>query len=763
MITTRVAKLKFIAEEMQYAFHLALHAPDAFGARTLARHILIRAENFIELARGLRKPLKVAGYDTRDFHKTKEAYASNFDEYFKVSRDRLGAHVQDFDFGKRIELWNDIEIVKISFFVDGAKELYLSLANMNLPGYAPYTDPPEITDAVLNEVLRGFQRSKDNRRWVEIGVDPLAMTRENTTASLNMTPVHSRAGQLALIRRWIKMQSSLLDKLATHSRLVRMLKARIVTDIVSFCDCLVTRPVPVGAHQEMDGLDKLISANGQSSAPINNFVSASNYHSELQLARTVRDKIGAHLEIDDALTMSSLVADLDGYDLGKGLAFYGLIESVFIKTCRSILYLRLYAADGQRMYGITVGNTASVPFSGDAVTVQVMPPPRPPLNDVEAYRQYLTRWLDGDDVQRGDARQFFWDALGASESVEQIDEKVTIGASSLIPRHDFRKVHRFLAFTLAIGLSDSDFSNVLELILSCRNGWPYPLAEILVRYGRTATELRQWYVCYALGEIASWPHASVTEFLDAHTKANKWGLRFQATLALFKTFVKSEGLYRLNNKDKTNADYSAYVNSLTASMTALELFLCSLAFSSILSGSGIGSLSKPFSGEYTVLQAQILKLCAPYLKNDAGLTKATKLKQLIQTHDYVGVCVLLAIDLQLDAHKKLREALLDNCCNGLIATAAHDQALRHLAICFLLKKEYGRAREIAEQIAARNPDWIDAQILVAQIMVDTPGSEEDAARKIADLRRSYKLDASNDAALTIAEQEIVQRKTSQVA
>ena len=118
MIPTRVEKLKFIVEEMQLAFHLAMHLTAPFVARTLARHILIRAENFIEHARGLRRPLNDADYDTRDFHKTKEAYASAFEEYFKISRHRLGAHVQDFDFGKRIELWNDIEIIKISFFVD---------------------------------------------------------------------------------------------------------------------------------------------------------------------------------------------------------------------------------------------------------------------------------------------------------------------------------------------------------------------------------------------------------------------------------------------------------------------------------------------------------------------------------------------------------------------------------------------------------------------------------------------------------------------
>jgi hypothetical protein len=762
MVATRVEKLKFIVEEMHIAFHLATHAPDAFVARTLARHILIRAENFIEHARGLRKPLNIAGYDTHNFHKTKEAYAVNFDEYFQVSRDRLGAHVQDFDFGKRIELWNDIEIVKISFFIDGAKEIYQCLSIMNLPGYAPYADPPELTDASLNEVLREFQRSKDNRQWVEFGVDPLAMTRENTTATFNMTPVHSRAGQLALIRRWIKMQSCLLDKLVSHSSLVRVLKARIVTDIVSFCDCLVTRPIPVGEPQEMDGLDKLISANGQSPSPIGDFVAASNFHAELLVARTIRDKIGAHLEIDAARTLSSLVADLDDYDIEKGRAFYGLVESVFVKVCRNILYLRLYAADGQRAYGITAGTMASVPFSGNATGVQMAPPPPPlPINEEDAYRQNLTRWLDGDEIQKGDARYFFWNAFMASEIVGQIDEKETFCSGSRISMHEFRKAHLFIASTLTIDLSDSDFGGVLELILSCSNGWPYPLAELLVRYGPNASELRQWQICYALGEIASCPHASVSEFLEALTKSVKWGLRLQATLAIFQTFVKSEGLYRLNHKNQTKADYSAFVGSLTASMAAPELLLCSLAFASILSGPGIGSFSQPFADDYGVLQAQIETLCVPYLMDDMGLAKATTLKQLIQTNDYVGICVLLAIDIQDDARKQLRDALIDDCCNGSIVTAAHDQASRHLAMCFLLKKEYGRALKIAEAIAARNPDWINPHILVAQILADSPGSEVEATRKIADLRRSYKLDANNEAVLASAEQEITQRKASQ--
>ncbi len=760
MIPARVEKLKFIVEEMQLAFHLAMHLTEPFVARTLARHILIRAENFVEHARGLRKPLNDAGYDTRDFHIAKEAYASAFEEYFKASRHRLSAHVQDFDFGKRIELWNDIEIVKISFFVDGAQEIYRRLAPLNLPEYVVYADPPELADPTVLDTIHQFQRAMDSRNWIEMGTDSLAMTRNNTAAVLNTTPVHARAGQLALIRRWIAMQVGLLDKFAAHLRIARILKGRIITDLVSFCDCLVTRPVSIGAPQAMDGLDKLITANGQSSAPIDNFIAASNFQAELQTARAIRDTIGAHLEIDDAYTIASLLAGLDAYDLGQGLSFYKRVGAVFTKTCHSILFLRMYAADGRRLYGVSASQAPAVPYAGNNVAGPPAPLGPPPINDEEAYPKNLTRWLDGDDAQKGDARQFFSDAFAGSQSVETIEEVERFGEGEHISRHEFRKAHQFLSSMLSDGLSDFDFKGILDLILSCRSGWPYPLAEVLVRYGRDASVFRQWLICYALGEIGSAPHASTCEFLEARALSQSWPIRLQAALARFKTYIKAEGIFRINHRGQTRADYGALVNSLMAPMSEPERLVCSLAFASILSGPAVGSLSQPFQSNYVALQTQIETLCLPLLKDDDKRSKATTLKQLIQNNDYVGLCVLVALDLDGGDRHPLHAALIDNCCDGSIVTAGHDQASRHLAMCFLLKKEYRMAFEIAEGLASRNPDWVGIQILVAQILGDTPGAEDEAMQKVASLRRAYKLTADGEACLAVVEAEIAKRKGS---
>jgi hypothetical protein len=100
-LAIRLEKLRFLAMEMRLAMRLAHFAPTDADARMLARHVLVRAEDFVCHARQLRRPLRKAGFDTSTFHDLKEYYAEEFEAYFPKVRDRLSAHVQDLDFGER--------------------------------------------------------------------------------------------------------------------------------------------------------------------------------------------------------------------------------------------------------------------------------------------------------------------------------------------------------------------------------------------------------------------------------------------------------------------------------------------------------------------------------------------------------------------------------------------------------------------------------------------------------------------------------------
>lgn len=761
MLEQRFEKLRYLIQEMRLVLYLATYAPDSFTSRTLARHILVRAENFIAHARALRKPLNLAGFNTQSYHQTKEAYADAFEEYFQVARDRIGAHMQDLDFGRRIELWNEIESVKSAYFVEGAIQLYNTLASMGIQGCIPLEEPTELTDEALREILIGFQRSMTNQSRVEFGVDPLAMTRENTVATINLTSVHVRAGQLALIRRWIGMQRDLLAKLGHYPNIVRILKERIATDIVSYCDCLITRQVPPGALQEMDGLDVLVRAGGQSDVPISEFKSACKFDQLLEENRAIRNKVGSHLEADETISLAIILSMLDAYDIDRSLAFFDLSNSAFTKICANILYLRLYAADGHRVFQVTANPSKSVPYSGTSSELPPVPPAAP-IFDETNYQKNLIKWLDGDAEQKEDARQYFYNAFMSSEQTETIDEIDTLFGGSMSTRNPFRTAHIFLARTLSMDISDQDFGGTIDLAVRCRGGWPYPLAEALIRNKNPTTNARRWMICYALGEIGSHPHATADTFLWQCTKSEIWTLALQAKLALFKIFIKSEGIYRLNHQGKVRIDYDRQVAVLTAGLSEQQRFLHDVAFASVLSGASIGSLGLPFSENYSSLQKQLQVKASSYCQTGDTDSAQELLGQLIKTNDFVGVCIYLATNSSISADSIFSEMMLDACCGQLILAAPHDQAARHLAMCYYHRKDYVTAFSIVETIAARNPAWLDIQILAAQILTEMPGSEDKTLKRISQIRDFYNLGPSAEADLANCEEQIAHRLSQQL-
>lgn len=438
--------------------------------------------------------------------------------------------------------------------------------------------------------------------------------------------------------------------------------------------------------------------------------------------------------------------------------FYSRVGAAFTKTCRSTPFLRPYATDGQRLYGVSPGYAPAIPYSGDYPPSPPTVPLSLPINDEEAYSINLAHWTNGDDPQKGDSRQFFWNAFLHSHTVTIIEEVEQLGSGQRIFRHEFRKAHQFISSALSEELTDAEFKIVLELITSCCSGSPYPLAEILVRHDRPKSFFRQYLICYALGEISSSPHASVSNFLDAHSRSRSWPVRLEATLARFKIFVKSEGIFRLNNIKQTRVSYEDFVDVLTKPMSETEKIVCLLAFASILSGPGISSLSAPFKRNYTELQSLIENLCISFIKNDNEESQTDILKQLIQTNDYIGVCLLIAKKINKIDQLPLRNALINACCNASIIRAGHDQASRHLAICFLLKEDHHMAFEIAEELAYRNPEWIDIQVLAAEILGAIQGAEEDSLQMIAKIRETYKLDIEFESRLNVTEREIKNRK-----
>jgi hypothetical protein len=130
---------------------------------------------------------------------------------------------------------------------------------------------------------------------------------------------------------------------------------------------------------------------------------------------------------------------------------------------------------------------------------------------------------------------------------------------------------------------------------------------------------------------------------------------------------------------------------------------------------------------------------------------ADMLHRLMETDDYVGVCLWLFDHLAGGEKEPVARELLRLACCGAVIAAHHDQAQRHLAGCFLRLEEMPAALQIAEWLATRNPDDVGHQILRLQILAAMPDAIEDTRRAANEIRSRYALTPDQEKVLSAVE------------
>jgi len=175
--------------------------------------------------------------------------------------------------------------------------------------------------------------------------------------------------------------------------------------------------------------------------------------------------------------------------------------------------------------------------------------------------------------------------------------------------HHLRKAHQFIAQALQSNDAEDFFLRILELLLQCRSGDPYVLSEVLMKCSGVAAGRYEIQICWCLGELASSPHKTVSEFLAKRAEmSQRWDLRFQAVVALFKIYMESEGLTRINKKIRIRT-YSKDIAPLILNMTEDQRLLCVIAFASQFHSPRFGTFAQPLSDDYSLLQSEIDLLC----------------------------------------------------------------------------------------------------------------------------------------------------------
>lgn len=738
-IATRLEKLRFITNELVIAANLAGAATHSDMARMLARHVAVRTADFIEHARRLRNCLPSSPASTK-FKETVNAFNAEFEENLELSRHKLGAHVQDMDFLQRIDIWVSIDTSKIDYFVSGAREIWDLLGSISVPGHQPFATPAVLANPSVASILQHL--AAPVALQATFGTDPLSFARANTSSMFNSTPIHLRAGQLALLRRWMGDERELLAWFKPHQEVARIIKARLITDIVSFRDCLITRPVAPGAPQEMAGLDALIVGEGETPKAIQAFAATSHDDITIEPMRRLRNRIGGHLEIEPTATLQTLLADFDQFDLDVALRHYAGLEAVFVETCRSIDFLTTHLIDGMEVGAMLVQHAAA-PFDAARPDIVAGPPPKLTFSQVEMQEQ-LDCWISGHGALRRAALEYFREAFARAPGAETRSRVEDLGSGKRFHQLEIKTSHLFLRDVL-IAADPTDEQQILMLASQCP-GYRDALTDVLAEYHRISGGSSSPALLTTLGTLAPWWHEDARAIVEEAIQSGQCTEALLARVILLRIFVREEGLRRMNHQ-RGHTSWSAISTKILPGVSATWELAALVALTSTFIARDTASFIPKFTAEYGALADAALATAKRRLGGTLDIQREADLRKLLYQRD-IGQAVLHIVTTGPKGHARpTKQALLRAFALGYIETGNSYEEGTAVAELLLHSGAPSLTLEVLDMLRRRAPGDIEPVLRTVEVLAGIDGAADGAKKLVGHIREQFTLDAASEARL----------------
>lgn len=741
-IAIRAEKLRFLADELAVAAELCASAANADMARMIARHVTVRIADFIDHARQLRNGLPASAV-AQGFKETLNALNDEFQANLALARHKLGAHVQDMDFAERLDLWVAIDAGKVAYFAEGARELWDRLGALGVPGHQPFATPSALADPSVASALAYL--SSTIAVPVTIGTDPLADVRTNTTTLFNGTPIHQRAGQLALLRRWIRDQRELLALFQPSPAIARILRARLLTDVVSFHDCLITRAVQPGAAQALEGLDDLITSSGHEPTAIRAFVSSNRQETTIEPARLIRNRIGAHLDCDPTTPLATLVGELDRCDLEAALRHFAALEATFLRTCRDVVFLLPHLTDGMVIPGVLVRHPQAAPFDPARPDRIAAAPPRNTFSQAEM-RDWLEQWSGGQGIFAREALDYFREAFAHAPEAEMRERIEERGSSRHFHRLTMRTSHLFLRDAL-LSCAPAEEEGILHLAATCR-GYPTELAEILTQYHDVAGRPASPALLMALGNTVPWWLEKARRIVEAAIGTGSD--RILARTMLLRIFLREEGLRRMNGQPG-HLDWKDVRGKITEGADPAEELAVAIALAGTFLERPVGTYIGRLQSEYRELADHAFAAARGRLAGTLDPERGSTLQRLLRTGDLAQATLLTVTTGPRGHASSMKDSLLRAFGAGLIITKPTAEEGAAAAECLLLLGDPWQAIDVLERVSRGNPADARPQIRIAELLQGIDGGSSAAREKLAAIRSQFSLDPDGDARLLAIE------------
>lgn len=658
-----------------------------FFARVVSRKVIVRIDDFIDITRRYNNSTVTDGVLKRNLKTKLNELNIEFENRLRLQRHKFSAHVQDLEFGLRIDSWANISFENIVFFHDKIIEIYELLENQS--DYILINTSDLVLSKQEINKIHTIVKNKDIESSPMISTDILAMTRFNSSAMIPGHPIQDKVLTLNSIVIILNFEIELY-KCFENIDYKYLLQTLIINDIISFIDNIITPE-----YIDDTGLDELL----ENKDILDKFLTTFNLNTLADI-RMIRNKLGAHVDRTDAF--EDLIGLLENNNFENTLSSYKNFLNIFYKICNNVFYLKHLTLPPTKMQGVL--EVSQKPEKTFFKNVQVNTEfVKKDINDIDLYKEYLKKlFIDTNNDEYEDIRHYFYDALAHSE----VAKTVIFDNKNL----ELKKAHEFFISQLNSGKATDKKRVILKLLSDCSNGYPEQLVYILTStYNiNKLTNLTKEYIVH-LGDISHKHSDSAMLMLTSFFNSKDINIEYFTLLSLLKIDIKNRGIDCYNKKLKiVENEYSEIIKERIGSYNPLfKVFMSMLLSSEMIFSHMLGNYQKFFKELYFDYFEDVFFKDIESLGLEFTDDERQNLKEAKNGNHLSNIFLLIAEKLEDDKAQLFYQAIANNL---LKLNFTHLAFVEHLAFAKYKTGNIDEAVEIYKKLVDQNPDVVEYRI-----------------------------------------------------
>ena len=665
-----------------------------FFSRVISRVVMLRCQDFIKLMeKYLKDNLNISLEIKRNVQKLKDYYRINC----LRQRNKLSGHMQDIEFFERINLWQEIDIDKISHIFESMFNTYKLLESQEL---VPFKENYySMLESKVSEIIR-YNDQNDIEKTPMMSVDSFAIARYNNSGLLNFHPLHDKCGMIQALNLLLKYEIGFLSILSFQKEFEIWIRSLIIIDVINMLDNLFTRSeIPETSKMYNKGLDLILKESGFSNSLeiMDTFMSNCKLKDKYSDLRRLRNKMCCHLDID--IDLEDYKKEILNYNLTVLLDRYNVLEELFIKVCKSEFILGTYIIPPTPLKDIEIVSNFSEnkPFDPNLIPQKNFFVKEGPPKDFSFYLNELS--VESEKINN-DVSNFFSKAFVGPD----IDRKISIEGKVL----EYRKAHKFVEDCLLDkNISVKTKLKFLKIINNSKNGYPEQLLYILMTTYNSIRESRILTInyLYQFGEMLAGINNALFQLLKKENIENDkdFVIFYYSILSLLKIHVQN-----INHKKKiAENEYSLFIKKRIGNTAKRKVITSIFLFSELMFNPELSAYFEKFKEIYISFFQSVI------VSNIDGLLKEYSTKMSEKEREFF----LKAIDnnnlifILYNIAKKIEESgsgyykiFYELAINFFKFNYNDDSHIEYLAYSFYKIEKFDISVQYYDQLIRRNPE-----------------------------------------------------------